>query len=243
MPEQATRSEYAASYTSFAGCDMKAVMGSKTIGELQAISVQVTREKAGIYTMGSPEPRSFSRGKRGIAGSMIVVQFDRDAITEALRDLKFQADIDELRPDHPGDTSLEWSIRNAESGRTPSTPLGAGIDTNPSTIQQESELTSIESDQEIAAPHYADQIPPFDVTLAAANEYGDIATMGVFGVEFLNEGWGISIDDLVSEKQYTYLARSVAWWKWVANPRVSELRATGASFQLTFLYNPSILLV
>jgi hypothetical protein len=47
--------------------------------------------------------------------------------------------------------------------------------------------------------------------------------MGVFGVEFLNEGWGISIDDLVSEKQYTYLARLVSWWSWLSNPHAADL--------------------
>ena len=219
-------SEYAASYTTFSGCDIKAVYGAKTVGELQAISVQVTREKAGIYTMGSPNPRSFSRGKRGIAGSMIFIQFDRDAVLTAMRDSKFQGDMDEVRPEHGGDnagTSLEWSLRAATSGVTAATPLGAGIDASPSLTQQESNLDSVDSDQEVLSAFYADQIPPFDVTLAAANEYGDLAVMGIFGVEFLNEGWGISIDDLVSEKQYTYLCRNLSWWRWIRNPKLSEL--------------------
>jgi hypothetical protein len=218
-------SEYAASYTTFSGCDIKAVFANKTVGEIQAISVQVTREKAGIYTMGSPNPRSFSRGKRGIAGSLIFIQFDRDAVLEALKDLKFQADIDEIRPgDSTSDaaTSLEWSLR-ATSGNTAATPIGAGIDASPSLTQQESDLTSVDSDQEVLSAYYADQIPPFDITLAAANEYGDLAVMGIFGVEFLNEGWGISIDDLVSEKQYTYLSRNISWWRWISNPNLQAL--------------------
>lgn len=220
----AERSAFSASYTTFSGCDIKAVFASKVIGEIQAISVQVTREKAGIYTMGSANPRSFSRGKRGIAGSLIFIQFDRDAVLYTLQDLKFQGDIDELRPEHVGsDTSLEWELRSA-SGVTAGTPLGAGIDTAASLQQQESDLTSVESDQIVMTPFYADQIPPFNITLSAANEYGDIAQMAIFGVEFLNEGWGISIDDLVSEKQYTYVCREVAWFRWSSNPLISELR-------------------
>jgi hypothetical protein len=218
-------SEYAASYTTFSGCDIKAVFASKTIGEIQAISVQVTREKAGIYTMGSPNPRSFSRGKRGIAGSLIFIQFDRDALLHALSDLKFQGDKDEVRPYREGGegtTTLEWELR-ATSGVTAATPVGAGIDSSPSLRQQESDLTSVDSDQEVLSPFYSDQIPPFDITLAAANEYGDLASMGIFGVEFLNEGWGISIDDLVSEKQCTYLARNIDWWTWARNPNLEEL--------------------
>lgn len=218
-------SEYAASYTSFSGCDIKAVFANKTVGEIQAISVQVTREKAGIYTMGSVNPRSFSRGKRGIAGSLIFIQFDRDAVLSALQDLKFQGDIDEVRPGSStsdASTSLEWSLR-ATSGVTAATPIGAGIDSSPSIRQQESDLTSVDSDQEVLSAYYSDQIPPFDITLAAANEYGDLAVMGIFGVEFLNEGWGISIDDLVSEKQYTYLCRNLSWWRWIRNPNLEAL--------------------
>jgi hypothetical protein len=224
----ATASEFARSYTTLSGCDIKAVFANKTIGELQAISVQVTREKAGIYTMGDPNPRSFSRGKRGIAGSAIVIQFDRDAILHTLSELQFQGDIDELRPawagSGSGDDPLAWSLRaSSGSNRTAATPVGAGIDAAPSLTQQESDLTSVDSDQLVMSPFYADQVPPFDITLAAANEYGDLAVMGIFGVEFLNEGWGISIDDLVSEKQYTYLARLVSWWKWLRNPNQSAL--------------------
>ncbi len=221
-------SQYAASYTSFSGCDIKAVFSNQTVGEIQAISVQVTREKAGIYTMGSANPRSFSRGKRGIAGSLIFIQFDRDAVLTALQDLKFQGDRDEVRAENGGSnaaTSLEWSLR-ASSGVTAATPLGAGIDSSPSLRQQESDLTSVDSDQEVLSAYYADQIPPFDITLAAANEYGDLAVMGIFGVEFLNEGWGVSIDDLVSEKQYTYLCRNLSWWRWVRNPNLLALGRT-----------------
>ena len=42
-------------------------------------------EKAPIYTLGSPDPRSFSRCKRAIAGSMVFFAFDHDALLEALK--------------------------------------------------------------------------------------------------------------------------------------------------------------
>src|SRR6266705_6042110 len=49
--------------------------------------------------------------------------------------------------------------------------------------------------KEEAAPWYSDQIIPFDITLAGTNELGAAATMKIFGVEILDEGSGISIDD------------------------------------------------
>lgn len=55
-------SDYTRTYTSFSGCDIVATFGDTVIGELQAITYHVQREKAPIYTMGSAEPRSFSRG-------------------------------------------------------------------------------------------------------------------------------------------------------------------------------------
>jgi len=42
---------YSKSYNSFSGVDIKAVFGSRVIGELQGISYSVSREKAPIYTM------------------------------------------------------------------------------------------------------------------------------------------------------------------------------------------------
>jgi hypothetical protein len=53
---------------------------------------------------------------------------------------------------------------------------------------------------------------PFDVTLAGNNEYGAATAMRIFGVEILNEGGGISIDDAVSEMQATFVARYVQPW-------------------------------
>lgn len=57
-----TTEQYTNTYTTFGGCDIVATFNGKVIGELQAISYSVSREKAPVYTLGSAEPRSFSRG-------------------------------------------------------------------------------------------------------------------------------------------------------------------------------------
>jgi hypothetical protein len=61
---------------------------------------------------------------------------------------------------------------------------------------------------ELATPWYSDQILPFDITLAGANEYGAMLTK-LFGIEILNEGTGHSIDDPVTEMQATFVARAI----------------------------------
>jgi hypothetical protein len=65
-------------------------------------------------------------------------------------------------------------------------------------------------DPEPALPWFSDQILPFDITIACANEYGAGASAKLFGVEILNEGFGTSIDDTVIEQQATFVAQTIA---------------------------------
>ncbi len=78
------------------------MIGNIPFAEIQAISYSVTREKAPIYTMGSPEPRAFSRNKRGIAGSLIWINFDRHALLNVVCKAggKFIANIDDIKPEY-----------------------------------------------------------------------------------------------------------------------------------------------
>ena len=209
----AETSVFARSYNSFSGVDIKAVFGNQVIGELQAISYSISREKAPIYTMGSADPRSFSRGKRGIAGTLIFIIFDRHPLlsafgayqSEANQRLLFLSDIDDVRPEADVTKDVgSVGLANPEQAST-------------SVQFAESNITAVNSDQVVAAPWFVDQIPPFDVTLAAANEYGALAVMRIFGIELLNEGYGVSIDDMVSETQYTYVARTIIGWRPLGN--------------------------
>jgi len=181
-------SEYTRSYNSFSGVDIKATFGGKVIGELQGVSYSVTREKAPIYTMGSADPRSFSRGKRGIAGTLIFTVFDRSALIETFRAME-----DKSGWFFAHDTDVQKHDSNEEKGAQ---------------VWQD-----VNTDNTWQPAWYPDQIPPFDVVLTAANEYGQVAQMSLRGVEILNEGSGISIDDIVTEQQMTFVAREVQPWK------------------------------
>ena len=60
---------------------------------------------------------------------------------------------------------------------------------------------------------YLDQIPPFDVVLIEGpNEYGDLVVMKILGVELMNSGQGISVDDIATERNYTYIATGIIPW-------------------------------
>lgn len=194
-------SEYTKTYTSFSGCDIVATFGSVVIGELQAISYSISREKAPVYTLGSAEPRSFSRGKRGVAGTMVFTAFDRDALLKGLKEnaataASFQRIGGELNM-HPISIN-EWDKKmTAETGL-------AGDNLASSQAKEVTEKIAKTAD-----PYYADEIPPFDITISFANEYGQKAVLVIYGVEILNEGSGYSIDSIIAEKACTFVARRV----------------------------------
>ena len=190
-------SQYKKTYTSFSGSDIIATFspdGRKpvVIGELQAITYSVTREKAPIYTMGSPDPRSFSRGKRGIAGSLVFTVFDQDALIESMKD------------EHGVQTQTYYSVAG-----------NSGI----SSVDQWGDNFLIDDatgdllDLQDVSVEYADQIPPFNITVNFVNEYGQAAVMRIIGVEILNEGAGMSIDDITTDKACTFVARGIEYIK------------------------------
>ena len=211
----AQASEFTRGYNSFSGVDIKATFGTKVIGTLQGISYSVSREKAPIYTMGSADPRAFARGKRGIAGSLVFIQFDSDPLMWELANpdpgaagqkLWFLSDKDDLRPEYNAEVLVGTTgVRAVDpsSPNAPAMPVGS----------QESEITTAGSDQVKALPWYADQIPPFDIVLAAANEYGALSIMKILGVELMNSGYGVSVDDIVSEHSFTYIAHGLLPWQ------------------------------
>jgi len=201
---------YSRSNHSFSGVDIKAVFGGVPIGTLQALSYAITREKAPIYTMGDPDPRSFSRGKRAIAGSMVFILFDRDPLLYYMKDLKVSVDKDAVR----------WDISQIEAGKTieesvskPNILGGAftssQINANPTLGF---EVFADNSDQVVMSPWYSDQVPPFDINIYAANEYGAKAKMAILHVELTDEGHGMSVDDVQLGKQMKWIGRYVMPW-------------------------------
>lgn len=197
--------KYTKTYTSFSGSDIVASFNGHVIGSIQGITYSVTREKTPNYTMGSAEPRSFSRGKRGIAGSMVFTVFDRDALIEAFREKmdgerlgiqKFKAEgsREYLSID-------EWDAQMSALASPNQEPVDG------KTGGKVSDLVGIYQ------PMYADEILPFDITISFANEYGQKAVTSIYGVEIMNEGCGFSVDTVAAEKAYSFVARKIEYMK------------------------------
>ena len=221
MPSGLTDVVASSTNNTFSGSDIRAYIGPVPFGQMQAISYSISREKAPIYTCGSPDPRSFSRNKRGIAGSLVWVMFDRHALLALVAKLKgtFLANRDDINPAFlapiaPSGGYVSPQVFSAtmvtNAGALPQ-PVGSAAASQPLVS-----MNTAANFKVVATPSYSDQILPFDVTMAAANEYGAAMGMKIFGVEILNEGYGISVDDTVSEMQATFVARSVEPWQAVA---------------------------
>jgi hypothetical protein len=191
--------KYLNTYTTFSGADIVATFGGIEIGALSGITFSVTREKAPIYTMGSPNPRSFSRGKRGIAGSLIFTVFDRPALYQML-EANYQSD----------GGGAQFFTRKSNT-----LPGDAGHKRGIAEFDKQS------LDVVSQIPYYADQIPPFDITITFANEYGQGAVRSIFGVELLNEGSGASMDDIVIEETMTYVAREIGPMYKISNSQLT----------------------
>lgn len=231
-----TMSEHSRSYNSFSGADIKAMFAGVAFTELQALSYSIEREKAGIWTLGQVSPRSFSRGKRGIAGTFIAINFDRNALLDVFDYTGgyFMSDIDDIRPDFKNPDDL-LSFRLYAAGALESngvidpeaygqstyanqyiTNSDAGVTLPDATTRaafQESAVGNPYDDQMISKVWMADQIMPFNIAVAAANEYGAAAAMKIYGVEILNETSGFSVDDMVIETHWTFVAREIGPWQ------------------------------
>ena len=209
--------DYSKTYSSYSGVDIKVIIQGHVMGSMQAVSYAIQREKAPIYVMGSVDPISFSRGKRGIAGTMISLMLNKHFVDfEGFGGMKKPtldkgeiyaevADLDE------GISSGD--LKSLGEGNA----LGQGA--TPNTDEQSPGRSYIQK-----KAFYVDQILPFDVAIIAANEYGQRAQMRLYGCEILNEGSGFSIDDIQVENQVTYVCRTILPWRaWDTKVNISAI--------------------
>lgn len=126
--------------------------------------------------------------KRGIAGSLVFTVFDRDA----LYDIKQATDV---ARQGMNDSGFGTEAENTNNINVPHQ--------NMSTDDNISRWTKL------SRPHYSDEIPPFDITISFLNEYGHASQMSIYGVEILNEGMGMSIDDITTQKSCSFVARAI----------------------------------
>lgn len=214
-----TRQDYLSTLSTFTGADLVVSFGSAIIGELQQISWNISREKGPVYTMGSADPRSFSRGKRAIAGSLILVNFNRDAILEELTQENIWRQIAPPamftgrgnlvgHRDMPT-TDFEQLISVTEFGGVARTARG----NSPASNEDFEGRVNIPDEFDLiqrSSLLYADQLPPFDINLTYGNEYGQAAFGKIYYVDIQSDSGGVSIDSMVMERPLVWMARRMS---------------------------------
>jgi len=55
-----------------------------------------------------------------------------------------------------------------------------------------------------------DELPLCDIMIVSANEYGNCATMYIYGIDFTDEAQTISVEDLFTENTFSFIARDVS---------------------------------
>jgi len=183
-------SNFVKTYSTMSGIDIKALFDDMQIMTVQGVAVSVTREKVPIYIMGNEKPVSISRGKRGIAGTLQFMIFDREPLYVLMHD--------ERHYYYAHSDNINW-LTNTSNPAEYQKIIG-----NANKIPQTDNTIGVQSKRVPA--EYLDQIYPFDVTLTGMNEYGNGSFSAIIGVEIINEGTGVSTDDMTSEVQSTYIA-------------------------------------
>lgn len=192
-------------FTSFSGADIHAVFGDTVFGEIQMISYKQDREKAPVYTMGSADLRTIARGKRLITGACVFVVFDKDGLLAAMNANKHSQPYISKEETSQINASANASAKAQELGGSISDLSGSSF----ATTLGSSALKFTEQRD----AYHLDQLLPFDITVVGANEYGAVSKMVFHGVELMTEAGGMSIDDMVLEKQVAFIARRISQWK------------------------------
>lgn len=194
-PSEATqfnvlKNPYVDNFTSVSGSDIVGVFGHVEFINLQGVSVSVNREVHPIYVMGRTDPISFVRGKRGVAGSLVALASDRGALY---------------------DIKEKWGVYAQSYGDN--TVAGRNFQHT----QERLETDVLKNTQylgfKLRVPDYADQLPPFDVTLVGRSDALSATISRIGGVFIVSMGTGISVDDNSIEQQMTFVALFYEDWR------------------------------
>jgi len=126
---------------------------AKQLVELTTITVSVHRVKSPAVACGYINAKGWARGRRTIAGTLVMTKFTTDVLYSFLNSGAFTSDLSK-------DTTYMK----------------------------------------------VDQLPPFNLTLLFADEYGNTSSQRLLGVELVTSGDVYSIQDMLSEQTVSYVA-------------------------------------
>jgi hypothetical protein len=210
----------------FQGAPLGQLQPRQLGGALQA-KTQLLPAAAGVACQGhvpAAEQRGFKLAGRQVRGGLlssytyILIILHKAAPSRETAGLNYLSRVRESPPlpNYPGERADEirpqyvLDAPDANALFASDIVRANGVDVG-STINQldNAAITDLYSEWALALPSYSDQVLPFNVTLAGANEYGAMCAAKILGIEILNEGSGMSVDDAVSESQATFVALAI----------------------------------
>lgn len=220
-------------YKSLSGSEIHAVFGNIKFAELQMLKYAISRQKAPVYTMGSADMRAIARGARSINGALIFSHLSIGGLVNAMNKAGAKVFLSH-------DEQANYNAAYQKTGRMSDAQkkaLRAGGTLGQIGYVGKDGLTALtgtgydpfaEGQNVFEEANYgsctqaflADQLPPFDVTLVGIPETAEcgnvkasMQSLVLRGVEIVSEASGTSIEDLVIEKQMSFIARSIRDWR------------------------------
>jgi hypothetical protein len=188
--------------------DFKSLNNKSNLYDSSAIS-KIRAEK------GLPDPFSnMSFAGTDISATMVIPNIDRATGTVGSMDILELAEVQTIsysihRENAPVRTLGHVNPRGfVKGGRT---IAGSLIFTvfNEYAFYRIKEYRQIMAETGLFFAPLADMLPPFDIVLTFFNEYGLGGKMKIYGVTIVDEGQTMSVDDLITEQTYTFMARGI----------------------------------
>lgn len=206
-------------YDSKSGVEIQAVFNDTIFGDMHMIKFATQRDTANVHVMGSVDPVSVAKGKRSTTGACVFAVFDKDRLLDAVKSSNVFLTNHEL-VNYGGQSATVGgkTVTNDYNGGNQIRVDGTlGADAGRS-IRNTSSVFDTSNFGKSVAPMLIDQIPPFDITLVGVSEStGQVSRMVIHGVQFNSDQGGSSVDELILQRQVTFLASRVTPWQNVSD--------------------------
>lgn len=166
-PNGSITSDFENTFATYTGSDLRIIVDLvnaptisgnaqpiKQLIECTTFTISIHREKSSVRAAGYINPKAFARGRRTIAGTLVLTQFSVDILYNFLMNQQ---------------------------------TLGSDVSKDTQYIK-------------------VDQLPPFNMTLLFADEYGNSSYQQVLGVDMVTDGIVYSSNDMLAERTISYMA-------------------------------------
>ena len=221
----------------FSGGDMTVFINNIKVGNLESVTYSSSVEVNGQFAFGRRDALQYTQGKRVIVGSMMFAQFNQHALLEEVFQLSrrnIRAQKDMWDPDAPATrirsrqpltlntsaTTGTLSERSLSSATGPNGNSAYDQSGNLRGLSMADFSAQLDYQTRIAADElgavkidYADQLPPFDLTLIGVSRSGTCARATLFGITINQETAGFSMQDLGNSAGFSFVALHVSPWR------------------------------